>query len=212
MDESLFHCVICLDLCHECINCLKCHQILCRRHVKNLSENCCPSCRDTPFRFQENIALQRIIRDFRERMGIPQPPPSPHEERLPQGSSSNHQDEDEEEADEAVTTPTSAVGMLPHVLSAASRPEVDERFGSKVPCRGPGMRGQLKKIPSHSHEANMTAHVRTCRHEGCRSVWRGPWGKFIGGANGSTHFDLTECPEGMRLNLLTGWNYEDPRC
>merc|ERR1712232_112869 len=180
-----FQCIICLDMCHECINCQKCHQILCRRHVQHLSENCCPSCRDTPFRFQENIPLQRIIREVRERTGIPEPP------------------SEESDAEESVAAP------VPEPEPVIFAP--DARFGSKVPCRGPGREGQFQKIPTETHEASLTAHVRCCRHPGCRSVWRGPWGKFIGGADGSTHFDLTDCAEGMRLNRMTGWDYDDPR-
>merc|ERR1712079_207280 len=80
--------------------------------------------------------------------------------------------------------------------------------GTKQPC--PGRAGQFMKLPSDSHRASMTAHVTVCGHEGCRSVWSGPWGSFIGGSRGATHFDLTECPVGRQLNEATGWNYEDP--
>lgn len=88
---------------------------------------------------------------------------------------------------------------------------VDSKFGSKVPCDR-SREGQFKKIPSSEHRANMTAHTRSCPHDGCKSVWQGPWGSFIGGTRGGTHFDLTECPEGKRMNELIGWSYDNPTC
>merc|ERR1712196_245746 len=57
---------------------------------------------------------------------------------------------------------------------------VDPRFGSKVPCdRG---EGQFKKIPTSEHREDMRNHTRSCRHDGCKHVWAGRWGSFIGGA------------------------------
>jgi hypothetical protein len=53
----------------------------------------------------------------------------------------------------------------------------------------------------------MVRHCRDCEHEGCHAVWAGPWGPFVGGKMGRTHFDLTECPEGMEMNKLVGWKY-----
>jgi len=89
--------------------------------------------------------------------------------------------------------------------------EVQARFGERIPCTG-RRDGEFKKVPSRDFMTEMKSHTRSCSHAGCGHVWNGPWGSFIGGANGTTHFDLTECPEGKRLNQLTGWNYDDPRC
>lgn len=88
---------------------------------------------------------------------------------------------------------------------------VHPRFGSKVPCTG-RLEGQFKKLPNDEHHDNMRLHTRSCRHASCSRVWTGPWGTFIGGDQGSTHFDLTDCPEGKKMNEQIGWNYEDPRC
>jgi NAD-dependent SIR2 family protein deacetylase len=97
------------------------------------------------------------------------------------------------------------------VQTAMNTPiEVDPTFGSKVPCdKG---EGHFKKIPTSEHQANMTNHTHSCKYDGCRNVWHGPWGSFIGGARGRTHFDLSECPEGKRLNQVIGWNYDVPAC
>jgi len=72
-------CVVCLELCHECIGCHKCRQIMCKRHVQRFISDSCPMCRDTPFRFQENIDMQRLISQTRQAMGIPTPPLSPRD-------------------------------------------------------------------------------------------------------------------------------------
>eukprot|EP00931_Biecheleriopsis_adriatica_P006800 TRINITY_DN108155_c0_g1_i1.p2 TRINITY_DN108155_c0_g1~~TRINITY_DN108155_c0_g1_i1.p2 ORF type:complete len:174 (+),score=35.35 TRINITY_DN108155_c0_g1_i1:87-608(+) len=170
MDEDLqdlFKCVVCLDICHECINCRNCNQILCKRHVQELTDDRCPVCRETPFRFRENIALQRIIGEIKSRLGIPDPPPPP---------------------------PPEAAGVQP-------------RYGRKIPRAGAP--GHFQKLPSDEHANAMKEHTRSCDNEKCRSVWRGPWGSFIGGRSGSTHFDLTECAEGKRLNEMIGWDYDN---
>merc|ERR1712110_115097 len=86
----------------------------------------------------------------------------------------------------------------------------DPQYGSKVPCRGSRV-GEFKKVPSDNHHDAMKHHVRACGRADCQHVWKGPWGSFIGGARGSTHFDLTECADGKRLNELAGWDYDDPR-
>jgi len=91
--------------------------------------------------------------------------------------------------------------------------EVSPRYGTKTPCSGTrGREGEFRKDPSDNHRERMVAHVRMCTHGDCNRVWNGPWGTFIGGAQGSTHFDLTECATGRRLNEQIGWNHGDPRC
>jgi hypothetical protein len=57
----------------------------------------------------------------------------------------------------------------------------------------------------------MARHVNTCRDAKCYEVWTGNWGSFIGGEMGETHFDLTLCERGRRLNEQVGWDYTDPR-
>jgi len=99
--------------------------------------------------------------------------------------------------------------MLSNRPSAQAKP-VDPTFGSKVLCDGG--ESHYKKIPTAEHKMNMTHHTRVCNNEGCKSVWQGPWGSFIGGAKGGTHFDLTECPEGKQMNEIIGWNYANPAC
>lgn len=239
MDDKLFECAVCLDLCRQCINCVSCNQIMCKAHVPNLSS--CPVCRDAPFRFQENIALQRIIRDIMQRRGIESAPASPREPasnepcgRLPgdatppaplglasffqrvlvgQAEQPGGEEDDvnmilESEratANSEVARETS----LGRIAGAEPRHTVDPRHGLKVELCSPRA-GQFKKQPTTEHEANMKSHTRSCTNPKCQGVWRGPWGSFIGGARGRTHFDLTKCPEGKRLNRLIGWDYDDP--
>ncbi len=57
----------------------------------------------------------------------------------------------------------------------------------------------------------MTGHVASCNHPGCYTVWKGGWGPFIGGPQGSTVFDLTQCPLGAQFNSDIGWDIQDPR-
>mmetsp|Transcript_89768 Transcript_89768/g.253150 ORF Transcript_89768/g.253150 Transcript_89768/m.253150 type:complete len:219 (-) Transcript_89768:250-906(-) len=217
MDEKLFECAVCLEMCHECINCLQCNQLLCKAHVAELPDDRCPFCRDSPFRFQENIALQRIIGDVRLRMGIR--PPSPREF----GASSADRRAAQAPPDAALAAATlqrwwANQGVAIEAAAAetpARRPrrdggEVNPTFGARLP-RGPGREGQFKKVPSDEHEATMRAHARSCTHGRCDRIWRGPWGTFIGGPDGRTHFDITDCAEGKRLNQLIGWNYENPQ-
>mmetsp|Transcript_32457 Transcript_32457/g.62671 ORF Transcript_32457/g.62671 Transcript_32457/m.62671 type:complete len:571 (-) Transcript_32457:194-1906(-) len=97
------------------------------------------------------------------------------------------------------------------VTKETSSAGVDPRFGSKVPFNRKGEM-QFTKVPTSEHRASMTNHVSSCKHDGCRSVWTGPWGSFIGGACGGTHFDLTECPQGKQANQVIGWNYDNPAC
>jgi len=95
--------------------------------------------------------------------------------------------------------------------ASANTTSVDPRFGSKVPFNRQGEE-QFTKVPTSDHRASMTNHVNSCAYDGCRSVWNGPWGSFIGGARGGTHFDLTECPHGKQMNQVIGWNYDNPAC
>jgi hypothetical protein len=85
------------------------------------------------------------------------------------------------------------------------------RYGSKIPL-GPPHAGEYRKQPTDAHKNTMKDHVYGCGHEGCRKVWSGPWGCFIGGAEGKECFDLTWCPIGKKLNEMTGWDYANPRC
>ena len=85
------------------------------------------------------------------------------------------------------------------------------QYGSKTRRNHP-YHNEYKKVPNDAHHHNMLVHVRGCTHPGCKSVWMGPWGHFIGGADGRKYFDLTCCRIGRRLNELIGWDYEDPRC
>ena len=57
----------------------------------------------------------------------------------------------------------------------------------------------------------MRQHVNSCYNLGCKSVWSGRWGSFIGGEQGKTHFDITECVQGRLLNEEVGWDYDNPR-
>lgn len=96
-------------------------------------------------------------------------------------------------------------------MPVSSASKVDPRFGSKIPCDS-GADGQFKKIPTPEYKETMTNHTRSCNHQDCKRLWQGPWGTFIGGERGSTHFDLTECPEGRQMNQSIGWNYDNPTC
>jgi len=196
MDERLFECAVCLEVCQQCINCLQCNQILCGRHVGDLHDDRCPVCRASPFRFQENVALQRIIAELNRRAGrLEEPPASTRGRFAPEGG--------------AAVAPSG--GAAPEETVSEAARAVHPRFGSKVPCAG-RLGGQFMKLPSEEHAVSMRAHVRHCTHAGCRTVWSGPWGSFIGGDRGQTLFDLTDCREGRRLNQLIGWDYQDPVC
>ena len=92
IDTKLLECVVCFELCIECINCLQCNQILCKSHVKQLHNDQCPSCRTVPFQFQKNIAVQRIIDQTRDKLGIVVPVPTDVH------VTSNHSDSDSEES------------------------------------------------------------------------------------------------------------------
>lgn len=237
MNQNVFDCIVCLEMCQECINCTQCNQILCRKHVARLPDDRCPACRASPFRFQENIALRRIISDVRRSMGVPTPPSSPRNQsaeiaaqspaatedaaeviqrwfrRTGTGRPTMVPAEDERASDIPPDAANAAALIQGHFRRAGARNSAEAqavlpRYGRKIPCRGRD--GQFAKIPSQEHEHHMRCHVRSCREPGCRSVWSGPWGKFIGGADGQTHFDLSECTEGKRLNVLIGWNYENP--
>uniref|UniRef100_A0A6V0FH47 protein acetyllysine N-acetyltransferase n=1 Tax=Zooxanthella nutricula TaxID=1333877 RepID=A0A6V0FH47_9DINO len=81
--------------------------------------------------------------------------------------------------------------------------------GEKLECLG--LPGQYKKLPSAEHRNVMVQHARECDHASCSKIWSGPWGEFIGGDMGRTHFDLTECHRGRGLNEAIGWNYDNPR-
>eukprot|EP00928_Gymnodinium_smaydae_P045011 TRINITY_DN30048_c0_g1_i1.p1 TRINITY_DN30048_c0_g1~~TRINITY_DN30048_c0_g1_i1.p1 ORF type:complete len:208 (-),score=15.39 TRINITY_DN30048_c0_g1_i1:151-774(-) len=207
MDEKLFECSICLQTCKRCVNCSKCHHIMCKAHVRRLPRRACPICRDSPFRFEENVALQRIIDEFRTRIGAPPfgDIPSDADDGHDDGGSSQYESDD---GDPAPPMDVEGVVVLPPAVLAPE--QVAPLFGRKEPR--PGFDGHFRKLPSDVHDASMREHARTCAHRGCRHVWKGPWGSFIGGTQGRTHFDLTPCPEGKRLNWLIGWDYENPPC
>ena len=42
----------------------------------------------------------------------------------------------------------------------------------------------------------MIRHCNICPNSECHTLYAGPWGAFIGGVMGRTHFDLTNCPKG----------------
>lgn len=287
MDTKCFECAVCLDMCRECINCLECNQILCKEHVDHLPNDRCPVCRDSPFRYQDNIALQRIIVDLKERMGIVDPPrPSPRARgsRVSIGMENTAGDEgveattdpgqpaapsrpaepgvrlgaepaepttpvfrppsrrDPAQTAPQQTTPEGPVARAEGAIESAGPPqrrrhaaaEVAQVTGEAQPPRVSGAQrgrggvqastmpgqkiprpchpGEFRKSPNDEHSAQMRQHVLTCGHEDCVSVWRGPWGSFIGGEDGKTHFHLSECATGRRLNEAIGWNYDDPRC
>ena len=204
--KKVFECIVCLDVVKECVNCTQCNQILCKSHTKELSgsRSRCPGCRDTPFRFQENVALQRIVEQI-----------DTSEEGNEQHAGERVSGEDQQPAasrsippifDEEGTfsrPPRDPEGIVSR--STVVAPE----YGTKVPRNSPNQ-DQYKKIPNAHHKATMTAHISSCEHGGCLAVWRGPWGHFIGGRKGTTHFDLTGCPDGRQMNERIGWDYENP--
>eukprot|EP00928_Gymnodinium_smaydae_P080624 TRINITY_DN6428_c0_g1_i2.p2 TRINITY_DN6428_c0_g1~~TRINITY_DN6428_c0_g1_i2.p2 ORF type:complete len:192 (-),score=31.72 TRINITY_DN6428_c0_g1_i2:480-1055(-) len=189
MDEKSFECSICLQMCNRVVNCSKCNQIFCKAHVRRLPRKACPVCRDTPARFEENVALQRIIDDYRARIGAPPCEEVPSDDDVQSTAS----DDD------------NSMFARPGVLGPR---QVETRFGRKEPR--PGFNGEFQKVPSDTHDAVMREHARTCTHTGCSHVWNSRWGSYIGGRRGDTHFDLTQCPEGKALNVLIGWDYENP--
>lgn len=244
MNEKLFECTICLGVCRECIHCLDCHQILCKEHVQHLRSNRCPSCRESPFRFEENIALQRIIEQMMKRTNT-KSEEQQQRRRLQEKLATNIQqlyrgwkrrtrttggststEIGPNGTQPTITRPTiaaessmEATNAPPEAATTATTINIPEegdennlrQYGFKIPRRPPHQ-DQFKKLPNESHERLMLWHISECNDENCRSLWRGRWGSFIGGAHGRTHFDLTHCPVGKRLNEQIGWNYNDPRC
>lgn len=100
-----------------------------------------------------------------------------------------------------------------HVLSRieVTEHDIENAKGASQPVSDrPPPNGGKRKLPTYAEALLMGIHARTCSHPGCRYVWRGAWGSFIGGPNGGTHFDLTACPEGRELNEEIGWNYDNP--
>lgn len=191
MNEKHFECTICLAVCRQCINCIQCHAILCREHVNDIRDDRCPTCRSAPFQYQKNIALQRIIDQIQQQNDSAVRPISTAVAKRTETETSN----------------PSVTSTIP-VPDGYANPIGDR--GVKIPRESPNQ-DQFKKIPNDSHKTIMVGHVFRCEHEGCRSVWKGRWGQFIGGRKGSTHFDLTRCPVGKELNEMIGWNYDDPR-
>lgn len=55
-----FECSICLEKFDDPIECVKCHNNFCRKHVKGF-KNTCPICKINPFNFRENIWLSRTL-------------------------------------------------------------------------------------------------------------------------------------------------------
>lgn len=102
-------------------------------------------------------------------------------------------------------------GEPPLKTEKQTKTSPDLRFGSKRHS-DKLLEGHFEKIPTPHHRETMKNHTKSCAHAGCKAVWKGPWGDFIGGTRGTTHFDLTECPEGKQLNLAIGWNYDNPCC
>lgn len=244
MNEKLFECTICLGVCHDCIHCLDCHQILCKEHVQHFSSNRCPTCRKSPFRFEENIALQRIIEQMRNDTMNHNKRKEQEWQRCRQkersatniqkffrgwkcrtrtaggstgdeiGSNGAHPSiwaTIASESVEAANTPTDATPTATATVIPEEEEEDLGQYGCKIPCRPPH-EDQYKKLPNPSHECLMLQHISECNDEDCRSLWRGRWGSFIGGTHGRTHFDLTKCPVGKRLNEQIGWDYNNPWC
>lgn len=62
--EDLYTCPICIELCEDAIECMKCHKFFCREHLAGF-KNVCPACRATPFEYQTNIPINRIIEEMK---------------------------------------------------------------------------------------------------------------------------------------------------
>merc|ERR1712025_1234566 len=65
---------------------------------------------------------------------------------------------------------------------------------NKVPITG--RPGEFRKVVTAEQRQRMQQHVDDCDNPSCTACWNGPWGPFIGGKDGRTHFDLTECSVG----------------
>lgn len=210
MDTKCFECAICFELCRQCTNCTKCNQILCLTHVAQICEsggNRCPMCRDEPFHFQENIALQRIIADLRERMGLVDPEPEAPPPASAAAAPGAGTPAEEQAPPRRLRRRVQVSERTAQSIEANAVP-ADPACGDKLPC--PQRPGHFMKVPNEDHDRAMAAHVGICTHSDCHSVWRGPWGNFIGGTRGSRHFDLTRCALGRHLNESIGWNYDEP--
>ena len=55
-----FECVICYQIFNNPIECIRCNNNFCKKHLPILN-NKCPFCNNCPFRYIENIWLRRII-------------------------------------------------------------------------------------------------------------------------------------------------------
>ncbi|CAB9505123.1 expressed unknown protein [Seminavis robusta] len=219
MDAKFFECIVCFEACRDCINCLKCNPILCKSHVAELHRDQCPSCRDEPFHYQENVALQRIICQMNAAARVAAPTGEPRENVAARVEPEESAEEPEEEPD-AEDSAEEAATVEPVETAEETEAEDNDnnddndsisRYGSKVPRPHP-YEDQYRKLPNDAHKEAMLAHVHGCQDSKCHTLWRGPWGSFIGGRKGKTHFHLTNCPAGKRLNELIGWDYDDPHC
>jgi hypothetical protein len=247
--------------------------------VKKFQDDRCPGCRSSPFRYQENIALQRIIEQAfpkEEKNEDNVKKKAKIKKHTTTTTTSTHEIEDEEphEGEEetentgypprllpglewaqesllvfdedppsfhddpflalAQTVPQAyyaddVLGSLP-TLPTTAQPEnpielnrrkarrvdnasssYDIRDSGHKTHRPPPYEDEFQKTPTVAHKETMKQHVRSCDHDECHRVWRGPWGHFIGGQDGREYFDLTNCPVGKRLNEMIGWDYDHPR-
>lgn len=187
MEDQAFECIVCFEICKDCINCSVCHQILCKSHVQELHQNQCPGCRNEPFAFQENVALQRIIDRYQEQ-----------KRQAPRWVL------DAFGANAGGGAPTTT-----DCLRDDTALRFENEYGLKAPRDVPN-EDEFMKLPTRAHKYAMQQHVQHCDYEGCHVVWSGPWGRFIGGKRGKIYFDLTDCATGRTLNEMIGWNYNDP--
>jgi hypothetical protein len=101
-----------------------------------------------------------------------------------------------------------AAQQLPKNTGSALQALVPIKVHRKDPI--PGRPGELKKVASRQELEAMRQHASACDHPSCFALWSGPWGPFIGGKDGMLHFDLTEWPQGDRLNRAIGWDPNYP--
>ena len=55
-----FNCQICFEKFEDPVECLKCNNNFCKKHVIKI-ENGCPMCKNIPFKWRENVWLKRTI-------------------------------------------------------------------------------------------------------------------------------------------------------
>ena len=59
LPASAFECSVCSDVVENAVSCVKCHNFICAKHLKQLTK--CPFCRAEPFVAHEDHSTRRFV-------------------------------------------------------------------------------------------------------------------------------------------------------